>query len=109
MSTHACIYCQTRVHSTPDGVWVDVTAGDVCSGNWATGANENQPHYPGILSEQTIRLDSKSVDELFVILDEYEEMALGYWDEEDSEEPDEHSEMRNGIRVLRSALLMRES
>jgi hypothetical protein len=90
-------------------VWIDVTGGDVCSGNWATGANENQPHHAGILSEQTIRLDSKSVDELFVILDEYEEMALGYWDEEDSEEPDAYPEMRNGVRLLRSALLLRES
>jgi hypothetical protein len=108
MSTHACFYCHARLMQD-NAVWVDVTGGDVCPGNPASGFNENNPHHAKVLSEHTIRLDIKSVSDLFTILDEYEEMALGYWDEDESEEPDPYPDARNGVRLLRTALLMRES
>lgn len=107
MSAHACKYCQARLVQD-NAVWVDSTASNICLGDWITGANENQQHQAVVLPEYTLRLDSLAVDHLFTILDEYEEMALGSWDE-DSEDPDEYPEDRNGVRVLRAALLTRES
>lgn len=41
-----CFYCGTHLTLDDEGVWIDDTEGDCCSGDPYTGTNENEQHTP---------------------------------------------------------------
>jgi hypothetical protein len=43
-----CVFCGDYIHADSHGSWIDNTDGDTCTGHPETGANENEPHTPGL-------------------------------------------------------------